>query len=50
MKVKLERYVNDGWHEYCTYDLTKEADLKAYTEACAMFGRHEYKIRPIVVK
>ena len=33
MKVKLERFVNNGWYEYCTYDLTKESDIKAYTEA-----------------
>ena len=26
MKVKLERFVNNGWYEYCTYDLAKESD------------------------
>ena len=50
MKVKLERFVNNGWYEYCTYDLAKESDIKAYTEACSMFGKLDYKVRPICIK
>lgn len=50
MKVKLERFVNNGWYEYCTYDLTKESDIKAYTEACSMFGKLDCKVRPICIK
>lgn len=48
MEVRLEKEVDGEWYPWGTYDLSKDRDLAAYTQACVEVGRN-FKIRAVRV-
>lgn len=48
--VILERYVDDGWYEYGTYNILNESEAKALVTAIRVIGKNEdFEMRVRVV-
>lgn len=47
-RILVERYVEDGWYKYGTYNVADASEAKAFVEAIQALRNYDVRVRLVV--